>query len=212
MSYGVIHQFKGGTKEQYEATVAAVHPSDGTLPAGQVYHAAGPSADGWTVVAVHDSKASWESFRDSILMPRMQQGVAGGFAAPPRSRVSRSTPRSKPDRAAAAVDDAMGADDAEPRRSSRDGAFVAHTFAAHVRTSPEFVWKALTDPDMTAAFLYGLAAHSMWMAGAPIGFCRGGRVELTGRVLHARCHERLSYVLQSGPDDPAGLSDLVDQD
>jgi hypothetical protein len=83
MSYGVVHQFKGGTKEQYEATVAAVHPSDGTLPAGQVYHAAGPSADGWTVVAVHDSKASWESFRDSILMPRMQQGVAGGFAAPP---------------------------------------------------------------------------------------------------------------------------------
>jgi uncharacterized protein YndB with AHSA1/START domain len=96
----------------------------------------------------------------------------------------------------------MGADDAEPRRSSRGGAFVAHTFAAHVRTSPEFVWKALTDPDMTAAFLYGLAAHSTWMAGAAIGFCRGGRVELTGRVLHARCHERLSYVLQSGPDDP----------
>jgi hypothetical protein len=83
MSYGVINHFKGGTKQQYEATVAAVHPSDGTLPAGQIYHVAGPSADGWTVVAVHDSEASWHTFRDSILMPRMQQGVEGGFRAPP---------------------------------------------------------------------------------------------------------------------------------
>ena len=83
MSYGVIHQFKGGTKQQYEASVAAVHPSDGTLPTGQIYHAAGPSMDGWTIVAVHDSKASWESFRDSILIPRMQQGIKGGFAGPP---------------------------------------------------------------------------------------------------------------------------------
>jgi hypothetical protein len=83
MSYAIIHQFRGGTKEQYEATLAAVHPSDGTLPAGQSYHAAGPSADGWTIFAVHDSKASWEAFRDSTLIPRMQQGIEGGFAAPP---------------------------------------------------------------------------------------------------------------------------------
>ena len=84
MAYAVVHQFTGGTKEQYEASVAAVHPSDGTLPAGQVYHVAGPSADGWTIVAVHESQASWESFRDSILVPRMQQGIEGGFAEPPQ--------------------------------------------------------------------------------------------------------------------------------
>ncbi len=84
MSYGIIHQFKGGTKQQYETTLAALHPSDGTLPPGQLYHAAGPSPDGWTIVAVHDSKASWESFRDSTLMPRMAQGIPGGFAAPPQ--------------------------------------------------------------------------------------------------------------------------------
>jgi hypothetical protein len=34
MSYGVIHQFKGGTRQQFAASVAAVHPSDGTLPTG----------------------------------------------------------------------------------------------------------------------------------------------------------------------------------
>jgi hypothetical protein len=36
------------------------------------------------IVAVHESKESWESFRDGILMPRMQAGIEGGFQAPPQ--------------------------------------------------------------------------------------------------------------------------------
>jgi hypothetical protein len=83
MAYGVVHRFEGGTQGQYEASIAAVHPADGSLPAGQLFHAAGPSADGWTIVAIHDSRASWETFRDSILVPRMQQGIDGGFTAMP---------------------------------------------------------------------------------------------------------------------------------
>ena len=83
MPYGVVHQFPGATKEQYDASIAAVHPSGGGLPEGQVFHAAGPSADGWTIVAIHDSQESWEQFRDNILMPTMQAGIAGGFETPP---------------------------------------------------------------------------------------------------------------------------------
>ena len=83
MAYGVVHKFAGGTKEQYDASIAAVHPSDGSLPEGQRLHAAGPSADGWTIVAIHDSRESWERFRDEILMPRMSAGIDGGFAGPP---------------------------------------------------------------------------------------------------------------------------------
>jgi hypothetical protein len=81
--YGVVHFFPGGTKEQYEASIAAVHPAAGKLPAGQIFHAAGASTGGWTILAVHESKESWEQFRDGTLLPRMQQGIAGGFAAPP---------------------------------------------------------------------------------------------------------------------------------
>jgi hypothetical protein len=87
MAYGVVHTFVGGTQDQYEASLAAVHPEDGSLPNGQLYHAAGPSARGWTIIAVHDSRDSWERFRDDILMPRMSQGIAGGFAAPPEETV-----------------------------------------------------------------------------------------------------------------------------
>ena len=86
MAYGIVHFFAGGTKEQYEATLAAVHPDRKTLPQGQVYHAAGPSAGGWTIIAIHESKASWEHFRDDILMPRLKQGVKGGFATSPQEQ------------------------------------------------------------------------------------------------------------------------------
>ena len=84
MAYGIVHQFAGGTEEQYRASMAAVHPSDGSLPPGQTFHIAGPSAGGWTIVAVHESRESWEQFRDGTLMPRMQAGIEGGFEAPPQ--------------------------------------------------------------------------------------------------------------------------------
>jgi hypothetical protein len=86
MAYGIVHFFPGGTKEQYEASISAVHPGRKTLPKGQIYHAAGPSAGGWTIVAIHESKESWERFRDDILLPRLQQGVKGGFATMPQEQ------------------------------------------------------------------------------------------------------------------------------
>ena len=86
MAYGIVHVFPGGTKEQYDASLAAVHPSDGSLPAGQIFHAAGPCAEGWAITAIHDSKESWERFRDGVLMPRMSAGVEGAFTGMPEER------------------------------------------------------------------------------------------------------------------------------
>ena len=83
MAFGIMHHFPGGTKENYDASIAAVHPGPGVLPDGQIFHAAGPSWDGWTVIAVHESKQSWERFRDGVLLPKMQAGIEGGFPTPP---------------------------------------------------------------------------------------------------------------------------------
>jgi hypothetical protein len=44
---------------------------------------AGPSRGGWTILAVHDSKESWEHFRDNILTPEMKKGIPGGLVGPP---------------------------------------------------------------------------------------------------------------------------------
>jgi hypothetical protein len=47
MAFGIVHQFKGGTKEQYEAVAEVVHPSGG-LPEGQLHHFAGKTGTaGW---------------------------------------------------------------------------------------------------------------------------------------------------------------------
>ena len=53
-------------------------------PKGQLTHAAGPSPGGWTIVVVYDSRENWEQFRDGVLVPKMKQGIKGGFATPPQ--------------------------------------------------------------------------------------------------------------------------------
>jgi hypothetical protein len=84
MAYTIVHHFAGGTKEQYEAVLAAVHPARNVLPKGQIFHAAGPSAGGWTIVAVHESKQSWEQLRDGTLRTAFDKGIKGGFASAPQ--------------------------------------------------------------------------------------------------------------------------------
>jgi hypothetical protein len=99
MAYGVVPRFTGGTKGQYEASLAAVHPNGGkNLPEGQIFHAAGPSQGGWTIVAIHDSRESWERLRDDTLMPRLQGRIEGGFTRPLRRQRSRSRTSRPPKR------------------------------------------------------------------------------------------------------------------
>lgn len=83
MAYVIVNEFDGGTREQYDATTAVVHPPSG-LPAGQTHHYAGPSAKGWVVVAVWESKEIWEKFRDETLLPAFQ-GKEGVLPGPPRT-------------------------------------------------------------------------------------------------------------------------------
>jgi hypothetical protein len=84
-TFGIVHRFPGGTKDQYDAGIARVHPADGSLPAGQTYHAAGATDDGWLVVALWDSKESYERFRDETLLPGLQALGDAAFPTPPQS-------------------------------------------------------------------------------------------------------------------------------
>jgi len=86
MAYAIIHRFPGATKDQYEATVKAVHGAVDVLPRGQLVHVAGEEDGGITIFAVHDSKESWESFRDTTLLPTFGAGIDGGMAGPPEER------------------------------------------------------------------------------------------------------------------------------
>ena len=77
-TFGIVHRFPEGTREQYENALKVVHPDDGkALPEGQLLHLAGPTDDGWLIVAVHDSQASWERFRDDTLLPVGAENSSG---------------------------------------------------------------------------------------------------------------------------------------
>jgi hypothetical protein len=83
-TFGIINRFPGGTEDQYQAAIARVHPSDGSLPEGQTYHVAGPSEDGWIVIALWDSRESWLRFRDETLLPGLQALGDATFPSPPQ--------------------------------------------------------------------------------------------------------------------------------
>jgi heme-degrading monooxygenase HmoA len=84
MAYGISNWFQGGTKEQYDAAIKVVHPADG-LPEGATFHFAGETDDGdFIVVAIWDSKGSWETFRDETLLPGLQS-AEGAFEGPPKT-------------------------------------------------------------------------------------------------------------------------------
>jgi hypothetical protein len=83
MAYLLTHFWPGGTEEQYRATLAAEHPSDG-LPAGQISHAAGPTDGGYLIAVLWDSKESADRFLSETLIPAMP--LDGGFQGQPDER------------------------------------------------------------------------------------------------------------------------------
>jgi hypothetical protein len=83
MAYLITHFWPGATKDQYDATVAVVHPPGG-LPEGQTYHAAGPTDGGILIAAVWDSKEQFDRFIQDKLMASMP--IAGGFSGQPEER------------------------------------------------------------------------------------------------------------------------------
>jgi hypothetical protein len=88
MAYLITHFWPGGTEDQYEATVAAVHPADG-LPDGQLHHAAGPTDGGILISTVWESKDQADRFVSETLIASMP--IAGGFEGRPEERAAEIT-------------------------------------------------------------------------------------------------------------------------
>lgn len=85
MAYVISHFFPAGTKAQYEAAMAAMNGKLGVIPKGQIFHVAGPVSGGFQVIAVQESKDSWDAFLTEFFLPLMAKGIPGGFTAPPNA-------------------------------------------------------------------------------------------------------------------------------
>jgi hypothetical protein len=83
MPHVISHFFPGGTVEQYEAAMIALNGTLGAIPDGQILHVAGPVPGGFHVIAVQETKESWDKFLTGTFAPIMGRGIPGGFTAPP---------------------------------------------------------------------------------------------------------------------------------
>jgi uncharacterized protein YndB with AHSA1/START domain len=81
-------------------------------------------------------------------------------------------------------------------------AAATHEFEIESLASPNQVWAALTTPESTQKFMFGIRLESTWRPGSPVvGRLNMGSV-LQGEVLYAECPSRLSYVIADGPKQP----------
>ena len=70
-------------------------------------------------------------------------------------------------------------------------------YTIYIASTPEKVFKALTDTDVTAKFWFGNAVTSDWKVDAPIEFRREGKLIVQGKVLEYDPPRRLSYTFHS---------------
>jgi hypothetical protein len=84
MADGLILEFEGVGREQYEAVNARLNidmeSGQGDWPAGLVFHAGGAKADGWIVFEVWESREAQQRFMDERLGRALQEG---GITDPP---------------------------------------------------------------------------------------------------------------------------------
>jgi uncharacterized protein YndB with AHSA1/START domain len=70
-------------------------------------------------------------------------------------------------------------------------------YVIYIASTPEKIFKALTDTDATAKFWFGNAATSDWKVGSPVEFHREGKLIVQGKILENEPPRRLSYSFQS---------------
>ncbi|MGH6682476.1 MAG: SRPBCC family protein [Pseudolabrys sp.] len=74
-------------------------------------------------------------------------------------------------------------------------------YVSYIASTPEKIFKALTDHEATGKFWFGNAATSDWKVGSPIAFHREGKLILKGEVLENDPPRRLSYTFKPMHDE-----------
>ena len=83
-----------------------------------------------------------------------------------------------------------------------------HVYEILIRATPDQVWQALTDPDMTQRYYYGMRIEGPLTTGTPYTYTGDGHVGITGDVVEAVPGKRLVTTFRAlfddnGRDEPA---------
>lgn len=67
-------------------------------------------------------------------------------------------------------------------------------YQAYVRTTPQKLWEAITSPELTRQYFYGLAVQSDWKPGSPIKHLfPDGKSQIEGSVVEVEAPRKLVH-------------------
>jgi uncharacterized protein YndB with AHSA1/START domain len=76
-----------------------------------------------------------------------------------------------------------------------------HVYEVYIRTTPERLWQALTDPAMTQVYYFGSLVESDFTPGSPILYKQAdGRLDIEGEVVEADPPRKLVHTFKVGWD------------
>jgi uncharacterized protein YndB with AHSA1/START domain len=75
-------------------------------------------------------------------------------------------------------------------------------YVTYIATTPEKLWAALTDPDLTQQYFFGARVESDWQVGSTISYVNeDGSVEIEGEILKCEAPKLLSYIFTAPEHD-----------
>jgi uncharacterized protein YndB with AHSA1/START domain len=69
-------------------------------------------------------------------------------------------------------------------------------YVTYIKTTPEKLWDALTMPEFTRQYWFGIDVSSDWKVGSPMKFVSKGEAKVEGKVLKADRPKLLSYTFR----------------
>jgi uncharacterized protein YndB with AHSA1/START domain/DNA-binding transcriptional ArsR family regulator len=81
-----------------------------------------------------------------------------------------------------------------------------HVFQVYIRTQPDQLWQAITDPEFTQRFFFQTRVEAEWRAGAPLRYwMRDGQLAVEGEVLESDPPRRLvtTWAFRHDPEEAA---------
>jgi uncharacterized protein YndB with AHSA1/START domain len=69
-------------------------------------------------------------------------------------------------------------------------------YVTYIRTTPEKLWDALTNPAFTRQYWFNIDVTSDWKVGSPMRYMQNGEAKVDGKVLVADRPKLLSYTFR----------------